>query len=136
MNKQAIIKYIQDNEGLMLKPYKCSSGKLTIGYGRNLDDVGISKSEACMLLSNDLCRAIAQVQNKIPFFEELSDNRQMVLIDLCFNLGINGLLGFKNMLTALESGNYQKAAIELMNSRYATQVGIRAEKNRDYLLNG
>ena len=126
MDKKALIKQLQKHEGLRLKPYRCSAGKLSIGYGRNLDDVGISKPEALMLLSNDVHKCIKQVKENIHCFNKLNDVRQNVLINMCFNLGIYGLLGFKRFLKALEEEDWVLAKTEMLDSVWAIQVGKRA----------
>lgn len=115
------------NEGLKLKPYRCTAGKLTIGVGRNLDDVGISEEEAHVLLKNDIVRARAHCES-YSFWNDLDDVRQAVLIDMCVNLGAAGLDRFKRMLAAVDDGLYATAADEMMNSRWATQVGRRSER--------
>ena len=126
MNIEKLIKQLKKHEGLRLKPYRCSSGKLTIGIGRNLDDKGISKPEAYMLLANDVHECINQVKKNIHFFDKLNDIRQNVLINMCFNLGIHGLLKFKKFLAALELGDFEDASIEMLDSRWALQVRTRA----------
>lgn len=117
-------------EGLRLKPYKCTAGKTTIGYGRNLDDVGISKSEADMLFERDFARAEADVrrllkENDIDC-EHLIEQRFYVLTDMMFNLGYNRLSQFKKLLYALKNSRYDDAAKEMLSSLWAKQVGNRA----------
>lgn len=114
------------DEGLRLKPYRCSAGKLTIGYGRNLDANGISKVEAEFLLDNDIKEAENACVHTFPWFAELTESRQDVIVNMCFNLGLKGLLGFKKFLKAVELGNYETAAHEMMDSDWAEQVGARA----------
>lgn len=117
---------IKAHEGLSLLPYECSAGKLTIGYGRNLDDVGISQAEADFLLDIDIHKAIADCKAVIPSFDELSEMRQAVLIDMMFNLGRTKFKKFKRMLQAIDYGNYDKASFEMLDSDWAVQVGERA----------
>lgn len=117
-------------EGLRLKPYKCTAGKTTIGYGRNLDDVGISKSEADMLFERDFARAEADVrrllkENDIDC-EHLIEQRFYVLTDMMFNLGYTRLSQFKKLLYALKNSLYDDAAKEMLSSLWAKQVGNRA----------
>lgn len=116
------------HEGLRLKPYRCSAGKLSIAVGRNLDDVGITKQEAMVMLRNDLVRVNMELRSAIKVFEGLSENRRLVLIDMCFNLGLHRFLKFKKMLAALEKREYDQAADEMLNSRWARQVGKRAKR--------
>jgi lysozyme len=122
----------KDFEGLRLKPYKCTAGKLTIGYGRNLDDIGISRTEAEMLFERDFAKAEAEVRRLCKEFnidcESLIEQRFYVLTDMMFNLGYGNLSKFKKMLTALSKGDYEAAADEMLDSSWAIQVGHRAQK--------
>lgn len=114
------------HEGYRSHPYRCTSGKLTIGYGRNIEDRGLSVDEAELMLKNDIAGVVADLRSRIENFETLDGPRKAALVDLCYNMGINKLMGFRKMLAALQRGNYHKAALELLDSRYATQVGGRA----------
>ncbi|OGO93545.1 MAG: hypothetical protein A3F10_05840 [Coxiella sp. RIFCSPHIGHO2_12_FULL_42_15] len=126
-NKTILIKLLIQHEGLRLKPYRDTMGKLTIGVGRNLDDVGISYDEALQLLDNDINNVIQQL-NTLPTFAKLNSARQMALANMTFNLGFHGILKFKNLWAALETGNYVEAAKEVLNSKWAGQVGHRAHE--------
>ena len=114
------------HEGLRLKPYRCTSGKLTIGIGRNLDDSGISEREAELMLENDILKLFAVLPEKIDFFNELDKVRADILVNMAFNLGVNGLLNFKKMLAAMDNGYFTLAAAEMLDSKWAFQVGDRA----------
>lgn len=115
------------HEGLRLKPYRCTAGKLTIGIGRNLDDCGISQAEAYVMLINDIMNCEKQLQAKIPdIYNGLDEVRKSVLLNMCFNLGINGLLGFKNTLAFVKAGDWERAANNMLVSKWAKQVGRRA----------
>jgi len=124
----SLVDDIKRDEGLRLKPYLCSADKLTIGYGRNLEDRGITEQEADYLLSNDLLHVTNQLRAQIDLFETLDRDRKDALINMGFNLGIKGLLKFKNMLSAMKRGNFDKAAEEALDSRWAGQVGARADR--------
>ena len=119
-------------EGLRLKPYKCTAGKLTIGYGRNLDDVGISQAEADMMFERDFALAEAEARRLCKAFnidvDSLIEQRFYVLTDMMFNMGYDRLSKFKRMLTALSEGKYEAAANEMLDSNWAIQVGNRAQK--------
>ncbi|CAM3873638.1 Phage lysozyme [Vibrio aerogenes CECT 7868] len=115
------------HEGLRLQPYRCTAGKLTIGVGRNLDDAGISEAEAMLLLEHDLQSVYQQVNDALPWCQALPECQQIVLMNMAFNLGMGGLLKFKRMLAALEAGDTAQAATEMRDSRWAAQVGKRAE---------
>jgi lysozyme len=131
-----LIVLLKKHEGVMLKAYKDSVGKLTIGVGRNLDDVGISGDEAEYLLKNDIDRCLYDLKTHLPWYLNLSENRQIVMIDMCFNLGIGGLLEFKNTLASIQSGDYQKASEQMLQSKWATQVGNRATELSEMMKEG
>lgn len=114
------------HEALRLKPYTDTVGKLTIGVGRNLDDKGISQEEAMMMLNNDIVETKEAVFKTLPWAMKLDEPRQAVILSMAFNMGLNGLLGFKQMLLAVETGNYPSAALHMLNSKWAVQVGNRA----------
>jgi len=123
-----IFDQLKRDEGLRLTPYQDSVGKLTIGYGRNLDDKGITQDEAECMLHNDVREAAAQVNKLIPWAKDLSDARLGVLINMAFNLGIQSLLLFRNTLALIQAGDYDKAAEEMLKSKWAYQVGPRAHR--------
>lgn len=128
--------FIRKNEGVRTKPYKDTRGILTIGVGHNLTN-GISENAVNFIFNEDLDKAEMDLKKYIPqIFDNLDANRQIVLLDMCFNLGIGGLLKFKKMLSALAEENYELAGFELMNSAYAKQVPARAEENKNILITG
>lgn len=117
---------LQRDEGLMLFPYRDSRGLLTIGYGRCIEKVGISKEEAEFLLENDIATARRAVLAHIPMASALDEVRFGVLVQMAFNLGIMGLLQFHRMLAALAREDWADTAREMLDSRWAQQVGDRA----------
>jgi lysozyme len=124
---QKIKKQLLRHEGLKIKPYRCSAGKLTIGVGRNLEDRGITQKEAFILLENDIQRCESELLAEIPeIYSRLNESRKSVLLNMCFNLGITGLLGFKNTLAFIGAGDFERAANGMLASRWAKQVGRRA----------
>lgn len=126
---------IKKHEGLCLKPYQCTAGKLTIGYGRNIEDNGISPTEAEQLLKNDVQRCYMECF-KLSCWKKLNEARRAALIDMCFNLGIARLKTFKKMLAALEQGNFERAAYEMLNSKWAVQVGHRSKELAEIIKKG
>ena len=121
-----LLDQIKHHEGLRLKPYKCTAGKLTIGYGRNLEDRGITKYEAELLLSHDISQITEQLSSALEFWRLLDEPRRAVLVNMAFNIGVHGLLKFKKTLSLIESGDYSSASIEMMDSKWAKQVPSRA----------
>lgn len=135
MNYHRVIEQIKQHEGLKLKPYHCTSGKLTIGYGRNLEAKGISKGEAESMLLSD----IAEVEEKLVragLLSGLNDARKAVLINMAFQLGFNGLSKFRNMLAAVQSEQYVLAASEMLDSLWAKQTPNRAKELSEQMLTG
>ena len=139
MNRDRLKNNLLREEGLRLKPYKCTAGKLTIGVGRNLEDRGITEATADQMLNEDITICITELQANIPKFNDHPDAVQETLVDLCFNLGISRLKKFKKTLgyieEGLETGNYTKAAVELLKSNYALQLPNRARRNHERLFN-
>ena len=133
MRTDKIVEQLIKHEGLRLKPYKCTSGKLTIGIGRNLEDNGITKEEALYLLYNDIDACVIDLYREIPLIKDLNGDKQEVLVNMCFNLGINRLLKFKKFLSALKSGDFKEARKEMLNSAWAFQVGNRALELADII---
>lgn len=131
------------HEGIRLKPYYCTAGKLTIGVGRNLEDNplsaeekkalgdymhGITENGAKMLLRNDIKNCFCQLRRYVKGFDKLDEERQYALLDMCFQLGIKGLRKFKGMLKNFEQNNFDMAAYECLCSKYAKQTPVRAKR--------
>ena len=116
------------DEGERLKPYRCSAGKITIGVGRNLDDVGISKHESRQMLHEDVVRIGHDLDRNFDGWRTLPDGVALGLANMCFNLGWPRLSGFRKMLAAIKAGDYNKAADEALDSKWAKQVGPRATR--------
>jgi lysozyme len=135
-NDSALVRQIELHEGIRLRPYRCTAGKLTIGVGRNLEDRGITLAEARLLLANDLADVRNGLLNALPWVAGLDDVRQRVLIDMAFNLGIQGLLDFKRTLEAVRQGRYHQAAGMMLESRWARQVGQRAQRLSQMMRDG
>ena len=116
---------LKRQEGFSRFPYN-DVGDTSIGYGRNLSQVGLSEEEAEHLLNNDIERVKKEL-TKFDFYEELNETRKIALISMGYNLGITRLSRFTKMLNFLETKQYKKAALEIYpNSLYARQVPSRA----------
>ena len=109
-------------------PYRDSVGKLTIGVGRNLDDVGLRPDEIDYMLENDISEAEGDARELFPSFDALSDARKAVLVNMCFNLGRSRLSAFHKFRAAVSDGEWERAAAEMIDSKWAAQVGIRAQR--------
>lgn len=139
------LEQLQRHEGLSLEAYYCPAGKLTIGYGHNLqawpvhglgEGSRIDHARATALLIDDVVRVADQLDVRIPWWRELGEARQAVILNMGFNLGVEGLLGFCKMLAACERGHFVRATEEMGHSRWARQVGKRALELMDQMLNG
>lgn len=122
----SLLEQLIRDEGMVLHPYTDTVGKVTIGCGRNLTDVGITKEEAIYLCSNDIQNATQHLQQSLPWTDGLDDVRRDALIAMTFNMGIGRLCGFKKFLSALQVGDWKTARNEMLDSQWANQVGARA----------
>ena len=125
-----LLQQIKEHEGLVLKPYKCPVGKLTIGYGHNLEDNGLSKTACEFILSEDIDEAKKNLYAVFTrkFFESLSNNQKIALIDMMFNLGLSKFLTFKKFILAVKNKDFIKASAEIINSKAYQQNKRRYKK--------
>jgi lysozyme len=130
----AHVKLLETQEGFRSKPYQDSVGKLTIGYGTNLD-AGISEDQAYLLLNSKVCENLEDLQS-YSWFVSLDVIRQGVIENMCYNMGICGFLEFKNMINALIAHDYAAASTEMLNSLWAKQVGQRAVTLANIMVSG
>lgn len=120
--------YILRNEGYRQHMYKDTEGIWTIGIGFNLEE-GFSKEESMLILKHRMGKYVDELVGRVPVFLDVCSVRKIVLLDMAYNLGVSGLLKFRKMLAALSEGDYQLAAKEMLDSRYAKQVKGRALRN-------
>ena len=132
--KNKLTQILVQHEGAELEPYMDTTGHITIGVGRNLTDVGISWKEAMILLENDIARIQLAADDNFPWFKTISPNRQIVVLDMIFNLGVEGFRGFKKTISFIRRGQYENAAREMLNSAWAQQVGDRADRLSQIML--
>lgn len=136
------IRLIAGHEGFNAIPYRCTAQHWTVGFGYNLDanplnlpkdkikeihKLGIGKSEATELLVLMVVKIEHELSNHLIWWSKLNAARQSVLLDMAYNLGIDGLLAFKKTLSDIEKGDYESAAWEMLRSQWATQVKSRAK---------
>ena len=138
-----IIGQLKRDEGMSLVPYKDSRGFTTVGVGHNLDanplpdlTFPISEAQAAQILGRDVERVSRLLVQALPWVTTLDDARLGVLQNMSFNMGVNGLLGFCNMLSYMEKGVYAYAAQEMSNSKWYTQVEDRAKRLVQQMLTG
>jgi lysozyme len=145
------LEMLKRHEGFRATCYHCTAGKLTVGYGYNLeanplhltksmiDEIeksGMTQDYAENLLKMMVNKIDKTLQIKIEGFQKLDDARRWVLINMCYNMGLNGLLGFKNTLEFIRKGSYESAAYNMMKSKWAAQVKGRASELAVIMKNG
>jgi lysozyme len=126
MNRQALERQLAIDEGRRAIVYLDTVGKLTGGVGRNLTDRPFFDDEIALMLKNDIALVETELDKRLPWWREMTDARQNVLANMCFNLGITRLLGFGKTLAHMCAGEYDDAAREMLDSKWAKQVGARA----------
>ena len=136
MNKEKLIAQLRVHEGVEHTVYNDTMGIPTIGVGRNLRDKGLSDQEIDYLLSNDIDAFAEEVATAFPWWETLDEVRQRVLVDMAFNMGVPRLCKFKKMWSAIEEQKFDIASMEMMDSRWARQVGRRAVILSDAMKSG
>lgn len=150
MNKLAV-ELIKKHEGFRKNVYRCPAGKRTIGYGYNLDanpagltyiqltsliKEGITDHFASELLEKMVAKIEHDLMGKITWMSKLNHTRQAVLIDMAYNIGIEGLMKFKTFFMMLERGDYKKAGEAMIASKWATQVKTRANYLQQLMIKG
>tara|TARA_R110002020_G_scaffold13250_18_gene47826 strand:- start:2476 stop:2895 length:420 start_codon:yes stop_codon:yes gene_type:complete len=136
MDSKKLIEELKRDEGVKLFPYKCSANKLTIGVGRNIEERGITEDEANYLLKNDLTMCVEEVESIFTWYPYLTDSRKRVIVNMVFNLGLSRFLNFKKFIDAMEQKDYETAGKEMLDSKWAKQVGDRAKRLKQMIVEG
>lgn len=137
--KAELIRQLKGEEGEVLSAYQDHLGYWTIGIGRLIDKRkggGITPEESAYLLGNDIDKRIAQLDKALPWWGNLSEPRMAVMLQMCFQLGLDGLLEFKNTLNLIKTGQYVAAAGGMMQSLWAKQTPLRAQRLADQMASG
>ena len=137
--KEKLTELLRREEGEVLHAYADHLGFLTIGVGRLIDKKkggGITKEESAYLLSNDIDKKTAEVLKALPWVDQLDDARKAIIISMAFQMGTNGLLGFKNTLAMVQAGRYAEAAAGMLNSKWAQQTPARAKRHAEQMKTG
>jgi lysozyme len=136
MNREKLEAQLIIDEGRRSKIYTDTVGKITGGVGRNLSDRPFNDDEISLMLKNDIDLAARELDRVAPWWRNLNDARQNVMANMMFNLGANRLLGFKKFLIYSQSGRFDAAAGEMLDSMWAKQVGARAQRLADLMRKG
>ena len=126
MDIDKLIAQLKVHEGVRSKVYLDTEGIETIGVGRNLRDRGLSDDEIELMLANDIRDFQEEVERAFSWWSDLDDVRQRVVVDMAFNMGLGSLSKFVNTLSHIENGRYEEAGVEMLDSKWARQVGDRA----------
>lgn len=122
-----IAELLHKHEGYRQFAYKDTVGKLTIGIGFNLDDVGLSLAESYLILNHRIEQLEIELERVFPWYHELDEVRQAVIIDMAYNLGVPKLKTFVTTLGFVKDGEYQQAARQMLGTLWAKQVKGRAK---------
>ena len=128
MDFVAVRQMLIKDEGLRLKPYRCTAGKLTIGVGRNIEDKGISEKEAVFLLGNDISECVDDLNSLFNDFLQLPEDIQHVLINMRFQLGPKGFRGFRMMINAVKAADWPEMIRQMKDSSWYVQTPNRANR--------
>ena len=131
MSSSKLIAQLRRDEGEVLHAYQDHLGFWTIGIGVLIDKRkggGITQEESEYLFLNRLREKERVLRNKLPWFVRLDDARQGVLLNMAYQMGVEGLLAFKNTLAAVEACDYKKAAEGMLASKWAQQTPARATR--------
>ena len=123
-----MIDRVEKNEGFRAFPYIDSRGNLSVAFGRNLKGVAMSIAEGQYLLSNDIQRAETEAYKQFPDYNALNDPRKSVIVEMVYNMGLEKVLNFKEMIAAIAANDFAEAAKHMLNSAWAVEVGKRADE--------
>lgn len=126
---------IREHEGVRYTPYRDSEGLLTVGVGRCIDRVPFSAGEVELMFQNDYMRALGAA-GKLPVYDILNEARQGVLVEMCFQMGLEGVRGFRKFLDAAQRGQWREAHDEMLDSAWHKQTPWRAERLARIFLTG
>ena len=125
--KESLVEELKRHEGYRSHAYRDTMGFLTIGYGLNID-AGISEPLAAQILEWQVAECTAAIAGALPFWDKLSQARQEVFVNMGYNLGVDGLLGFRKMISAAAAGDIVGVCREMRDSKWYKQVGSRADE--------
>jgi lysozyme len=135
-----LVRQLRGDEGVRATAYRDHLGYLTIGVGRLIDsrktDAGLRPEEITFLLQNDIDDRIDQLTRRLPWFQNLDDARKGVLLNMSFQMGVEGLLGFERTLALIRDGKYENAAHAMLQSKWATQTTTRAQRMAEQMRSG
>jgi lysozyme len=127
---------LKRDEGCRLTVYTCTAGKPTIGYGRNLEDKGVSQREANQMLAHDIDQVVVALNRRAAWWHDLDEIRRAAVINMAFQLGVTGFLRFRNTIAALRAGDFEQASKDMLDSLWARQTPNRAKRLSEQIRTG
>ena len=127
----SLLDNIKESEGFRNRVYKCTAGFDTIGYGFAIKDLTMDEDIATMILERKVAELKLRVHNKFPFITDLPESVQDVVIEMCYQMGVSGFSKFKQTIQFLRLQEFENAALEMLDSRWAKQTPNRAKKLSD-----
>ena len=127
----SLIDNLKESEGFRARVYKCTEDYDTIGYGFAIKDLVMDEDIATMILERKVGDLKLRVHNKFPFITDLPEKVQDVVIEMCYQMGLSGFSKFKKTIQFLRLNEFENAAIEMLDSRWAKQTPNRAKKLSD-----
>ena len=123
-----VIEQLKADEGFSDTPYRCTANKLTIGYGKQVDFLNITQEEAEKWLKEDVGKIEKKLVNKFWWYMGCPEQVKIVVINMCYQLGVSGFSKFRKTIDLIAKKEYKKASIEMLDSRWATQTPNRAKR--------
>ena len=126
--KASLVEMLERQEGYRQYPYKCPAGYWTVGIGRNLEANGIDHNEAIMLLDSDITKCESELLRAWPEFMNLNEARQVVVLNMCFQMGVAGFMMFTSTRRHMEAQECSDASEHMLDSRWHSQTPSRCEE--------
>lgn len=137
-----VIRLIELEEGWREKPYRCSEGYPTVGYGFKLGskectlpEFTLPKTAGDAWLMHNL-NELTDHLSKYQWYNKLNDARKAIILSMAYQMGVSGVLKFKNMIKSIEQDDYRNAALEMLDSRWAKQTPQRADRHQLQMQSG
>ena len=130
-----LIEQIKESEGFRPTVYQCTEGYDTIGYGFAIKDLVLGEDICDIILERKIAELKLRIKQKLPFYDDMPEKAQDVIVEMCYQMGINGFSKFKKTIDHLMRKDYKAASVEMLDSRWAKQTPNRAKKLSNQMKN-
>ena len=130
-----LIEQIKQSEGFRPTVYQCTEGYDTIGYGFAIKDLVIGQDICDIILERKIAELKLRIKQKLPFYDDMPEKAQDVIVEMCYQMGIHGFSNFKKTIDHLMRKDYKTASVEMLDSRWAKQTPNRAKKLSNQMQN-